>query len=97
VIVPVALLAGFLAGRFSVAGPASAAPARHVWVGRQGDVLRVPAAATRCVVSVEGGAPDLFCARMPRGRYTVSFFKSGLDVWRNGNPDKPAFSARWAP
>jgi len=68
-----------------------------VWTGHQGDVLRVPAAATRCAVSGEGGFPDLFCSRIPRGRYTVTFFSDSIQVWRNGRPEKPAFSARWKP
>ena len=90
-VVPAALAAAFLIGR------ATATTTRHVWVGRQGDVLRVPAAATRCTVSGEGGFPDLFCSRIPRGRYTVTFFSDSIQVWRNGHPEKPAFSARWEP
>jgi hypothetical protein len=86
-----ALAAAFLIGR------ATATTARHVWVGHRGDVLRVPAAATRCVVSEEGGFPDLFCSRIPRGRYTVTFYSDTIQVWRNGHPGKPAFSARWKP
>jgi hypothetical protein len=86
-----ALVAAFLIGR------ATATTSRHIWVGHQGDVLRVPAAATRCVVSGEGGFPDLFCSRIPRGRYTVTFFTDRIQVWRNGHPEKPAFSARWKP
>jgi hypothetical protein len=90
-VVPVALATAFFVGR------ATATQSRHVWTGHQGDVLRVPAAATRCVVSGEGGFPDLFCSRIPRGRYTVTFFSDEILVWRNGRPDKPAFCARWKP
>ena len=90
-VVPVALAAAFFVGR------ATATQSRHVWIGRQGDVLRVPAAATRCLVSGEAGSPDLFCSRIPRGRYTVTFFSDEILVWRNGRPDKPVFSARWKP
>jgi len=87
--VPAALAAAFLIGR------ATATTTRHVWIGHQGDVLRVPASATRCTVSIEGSFPDLFCSRIPRGRYTVTFFNDRIQVWRNGHPDKPAFSAVW--
>jgi hypothetical protein len=90
-VVPAALAAAFLIGR------ATATTTRHVWVGHQGDVLRVPAAATRCTVSVEGGSPDLFCSRIKRGRYTVTFFSDWIQVWRNGHPESPAFSVRWKP
>jgi hypothetical protein len=90
-VVPAALAAAFLIGR------ATATTTRHVWIGHQGDVLRVPAAATRCTVSAEGGFPDLFCSRIRRGRYTVTFYSDTIQVWRNGHPEKPAFSARWKP
>jgi hypothetical protein len=95
--VTVAIVAAFLLGRATAGENASATPARHVYIGRLGDVLRVPAAATRCLVSAEGGFPDLFCSRIGGGRYTVSLFPDSILVWRNGNPDKPAFSARWKP
>jgi len=85
------LAAAFLLGR------ATATTTRHVWIGHQGDILRVPAAATRCTVSVEGGFPDLFCSRIPRGRYTVTFFSDTIQVWRNRHPEAPVFSARWKP
>jgi hypothetical protein len=48
-------------------------------------------------VSVEGGFPDLFCSRIGGGRYTVTFFTDRIQVWRNGHPEQPAFSARWKP
>jgi len=97
VCVPVAIAAVFFLGRATSPDSGPHPAKRHVSTGRQGDVFRVPAAATRCIVSGEGGFPDLFCSRMPRGRYTVSFFRDSILVWRNGNPDKPAFSARWQP
>ena len=92
------IAAAFMLGRATSPDDASATlAARHVYTGRQGDVFRVPAAATRCVVSREGGFPDMFCSRIPSGRFTVSFFEDSVLVWRNGNPDRPAFSARWKP
>jgi hypothetical protein len=91
-----AVAAAFLLGRETSPESASAT-ASHVYIGRQGDVFRVPATATSCIVSSEGGFPDLFCSRIPRGRYTVSFFEDSVLVWRNGNPDHPAFTARWKP
>jgi len=97
VLIPALVAAAFLAGRATSSGSAFAGATRHVWVGHHGDVLKVPAAATRCVVSGEGGSPDLFCSRIPQGRYTVTFFSDKIMVWRNGRPEKPAFSARWMP
>jgi hypothetical protein len=61
----------------------------------QNDVVRAPGAATRCTASVEGGAKSLFCHRSPEGRYQVVFYTDSIVVWKNGNPDKPVFSARW--
>jgi hypothetical protein len=90
------IAASFAVGR-ATAPDSALATANRVYTGRQGDVFRVPSAATRCIVSQEGGFPRLYCARIGGGRYTVDFYKSSLYVWRNGNPDRPAFSARWTP
>jgi hypothetical protein len=96
-LVPLLLTAAFVAGRLTSADAASASPNARVYTGRQGDVFRVPSTATRCLVSVEGGSPRLYCSRIGGGRYTVDFYKTTVQVWRNGNPDNPAFSARWKP
>jgi hypothetical protein len=88
-----AVVGGVLIGRATA--PDSRA-GHHVYVAHQGDVVRVPAAATRCEVSGEGGFPDFFCSRLPQGRYTVSFFSDDILVFRNGKED-PVFSARWKP
>ena len=97
VCLPLAIAAAFLLGRATSPDTASATTSGHVYTGRLGDVFRVPAAATRCLVSEEGGAADLICAHTPRSRYSVVFFKDDLFVYRNGNPDTPVFSARGKP
>jgi hypothetical protein len=89
--------ASFTAGRLTTADTASASATARVYTGRQGDVFRVPAAATRCIVTQEAGVPRLYCSRIGGGRYAVDFFRSSVLVWRNGNPDAPVFSARWRP
>lgn len=86
---------GFLVGRATNPIAASARTDNHVYTLRQGDVVRAPGAATRCTASVEGGFKNLFCRRSPEGRYQVVFYKDSILVWKNGNPDKPVFSARW--
>jgi hypothetical protein len=96
-LVPLLIAAAFIAGRFTAADAASASAAARVYTGRQGDVFGVPSAATRCLVTHEAGIPRLFCGRIGGGRYTVDFFRTRILVWRNGNPDAPAFSARWNP
>jgi hypothetical protein len=94
---PVAIAAAFVAGRMSGPDAASGAPTARVYTGQQGDVFRVPSAATRCTVTVEDAFPRLFCGRIGGGRYTVDFFRSSIIVWRNGNPDGPVFSVGWRP
>jgi hypothetical protein len=88
---------GVLLGRATTASSASAAAKGRVYTGRVGDVLRVPAAATRCTVNREAAATNLICAHTPRARYSVVFFKDNLFVYRNDNPDNPVFSARGRP
>lgn len=67
----------------------------HVYVGRQGDVFKVPATGTRCLVSREGGAANIICTHMPRGRHQVYFYKDRIQVWRRGEPGRgPIFSAK---
>jgi hypothetical protein len=90
-LIPVA----FLVGRATNPTAASARSQSHVYTLRQNDVVRAPGAATRCTASIEGGAKNLFCQRSPQGRYQVAFYADSIIVWKNGNPDKPAFSARW--
>ena len=89
------VLVGFLVGRATNPLAASARTNNHIYTLRQNDVVRAPGAATRCTASVEGGAKNLFCDRFPDGRYQVVFYTDSIIVWKNGNPGKPAFSARW--
>jgi len=96
---PLLLASSFFLGRATAPGTAPAASAGHVYTGRFGDVFRVPAAATRCVVGREAGAADTICRHMPlaRARYSVVFYRDNLLVYRNGRPDNPVFSARGKP
>lgn len=94
---PVLIAAAFIAGRLTGPGTASASDLARVYTGRQGDVFRVPSAATHCLVTQEAGFPRLYSRRIGGGRYTIDFFRSSILVWRNGNPDSPVFSARWRP
>jgi hypothetical protein len=96
-VVPILIAAAFIAGRVTSPEPASASASARVYTGRQGDVFRVPSAATRCLVTVESVFPRVYCSRIGGGRYTVDFFSRSILVWRNGNPDAPVFSARWRP
>lgn len=74
------------------------ATGRHVYTLRMGDVVRVPAAATRCEASAEAGIPNLFCTRTARGRYQVIFYKDGVYVWRLAlGPDGPPVVYPWGP
>jgi hypothetical protein len=96
---PFAIAAAFLLGRATAPGAAPAAPTARVFTGRAGDAFRVPASATRCVVSQEGGAANTICRHTPlsRARYSVVFYRDNLFVYRNGRPDNPVFSAKGRP
>lgn len=96
---PLLMAAAFLVGHATSPSVASAKTSAHVYTGRFGDVFRVPAAATRCLVSAEAGAANVHCAHMPiaRARYEVVFYKNNLFVYRYGHPDNPVFSARGKP
>lgn len=92
-----ALVGSFFAGRMSGPAPAAAARNGKVLTAKQGDTIRIPGIATRCVLSQEAGAPDMLCEHSPRGRFELVVIKSRLFVYRNGDPDHPRFSARWKP
>jgi len=89
----------FVLGRATAPGAAPAATDTRVYTGRTGDVFRVPASSTRCVVSQEGGAANTMCRHTPLAlaRYDVVFYRDNLFVYRNGRPDNPVFSARGRP
>ncbi|MGZ4414207.1 MAG: hypothetical protein ACXVRZ_07545 [Gaiellaceae bacterium] len=94
---PLLIAAAFLTGYAANPAVAPAASSARVYTAAVGDVVRVPAAATRCEVGQEAGAVNLVCAHTTRARFSVVFFKDNLLVYRNGNPDNPAFSARGNP
>jgi hypothetical protein len=83
----------FVGGQLTSTRPADAS-ATHAYVLRKGDKITMPAINQACVVSGEGGAPDLFCARSQRPHHQVVFFRDSILVWKVGNPDKPAWSGR---
>ena len=95
--VPAALAGAFFLGRDTSPEVATASAGARVIAVRQGDVVRVPAGATECVVSGEADVTDFFCERKPRGRYHVVLYADWIRVWRVGNPDTPAFARRWKP
>ena len=94
---PLLTAAAFLAGYAANPAAAPAASKGSVYTARVGDVVRVPSAAAQCKVGQEAGAVNLVCAHTPRARFSVVFFKDNLLVYRNGNPDKPVFSAHGNP
>jgi hypothetical protein len=64
----------------------------NLFIGRPGDMFRVPGAAAECTASGEAGIPNLYCTHYPGVRYQVYFYTDRLQVWQNGNPDAPVFS-----
>ncbi len=74
----------FVGGQLAGTRPAEAS-ATHAYVLRKGDKITIPAINQACVVSVEGGAPDLFCARSQRPHHQVVFFRDSILVWKVGS------------
>jgi hypothetical protein len=63
-----------------------------------GDVVIRAEARTRCVASGEGGRPNLFCTRIPRGRHQVIFYSDSVLVWPlDRGPDGAPFTYEWQP
>jgi hypothetical protein len=80
-----AIAGSFLIGRATAAEQAD------------GDVFRAKAVAMQCLAAQEGGAPSVICSHVPGARYSVVFFRDNLFVYRNGEPDRPVFSAEGEP
>lgn len=74
--------------------PAARASATHVYTLRAGDKVRIPTIQPTCVLSGEGGLPDLFCARPTNPRHQVTIFRDNILIWKVGNPDRPAWSGK---
>jgi len=85
--------AAFLGGQLASIRPANAS-ATHRYVLRKGDKITIPAIDQVCIVSGEGGAPDLFCARSRRPHHQIVFFRDSILAWKVGNPDQPVWSGR---
>jgi hypothetical protein len=74
--------------------PGARASAAHVYTLRAGDRVRIPTIHQACVVSTDGSAPDLFCARPTNPRHEVTIFRDNILIWTVGNPDHPAWSGK---
>ena len=74
--------------------PAARASATHVYTLRAGDRVKIPTIQQTCVLSAEGGSPDLFCARASNPHHQVTIFRDNILVWKVGNPDRPAWSGK---
>ena len=97
-LIAIAVLAGvagcsFVVGRLAATTPARAAAARSFTL-RIGDRAVVPSIGQRCSVYVEGGAPELFCARLRGARHQVTIFRRSILVWRTGGPGSPVWSGK---
>ena len=74
--------------------PGARASANHVYTLRAGDKVKIPTIQQMCVLSAEGGSPDLFCARPSNPRHEVTIFRDNILIWKVGNPDRPAWSGK---
>jgi hypothetical protein len=92
--ISIAVAAVAFVGGALVGLPGARASATRVYTLRAGDRVLVPAIDQTCVLSGEGGRPDLFCARTAKPRHEVTIFRDSILVWRVGNPDHPAWSGK---
>ena len=97
VLVVAALVGSFFLGWASKSAPAAAPGTGNVLAAKQGDAIRIPEIATRCVVQQEALVPEMLCDHTPHGRYEVVIFSDSLFVYKNGDPDHPRFAERWKP
>ena len=84
---------GFGIGKV-VSAPSAQAAATHRYMLRVGDKVAIPAVNQRCAVDLEGGAPELYCARPRHPRHQVTIFRDGMFVWKVGSSDRPAWSGK---
>jgi hypothetical protein len=73
------------------------AQGHHVYTLREGDAVRVPAAAARCEVSGEGGIPNFYCVHTGRTGYQVFLWKDRADLYdlaRHGEPMVPTYAVQ---
>lgn len=71
-------------------------PGARVYTLSQGDRVRMPAVATECLATQEGGFPRLHCSRTSRGRYQVDIFADTVHLYDleapNAEPMLPTYS-----
>ena len=91
-LVAIAALTGAVGAAFVIGS--AAASADRAYTLRLGDRIVVPAVDETCVVSTEGGAADLVCARRRRPHHQVVIFRNRIQVWKAGNPAAPVWSGR---
>jgi hypothetical protein len=63
----------------------------HVYTIRQGDIVRMPAAATECEATHEAGFPRLYCTRTRASRYQVIINRDVVQVYDLEDPDVEPF------
>ena len=88
-----AAVIGFNVGNIATAFAAKGA-VTHRYTLRVGDRVTIPAINQRCAVYMEGGAPELYCARPLHPRHQVTIFRDRIQVWKAGDPDAPVWSGR---
>jgi hypothetical protein len=89
----VAAAIGFSIGKITIA-PVAEASAPHRYTLRVGDKITIPAIGQLCDVYMEGGAPELFCARPRHARHHVTIFRDSIQVWKAGKPGAPVWSGK---
>jgi hypothetical protein len=65
--------------------------APRVFSLEQGDIVRMPSAATECEATHEAGFPRLFCTRTSASRYQVIINRDVVQVYDLKDPDVEPF------
>jgi hypothetical protein len=88
----VGAFAGYVLGSDEEAAGPKQEPATHrVFTLEQGDIARMPSAATECLATVEATSPRLFCTRIGTSRYQVILNREVVQVYDLEDPDTEPF------
>ena len=71
-------------------------PGVHVYILQQGDIARMPAAATECEATAEASFPKLFCTRTGASRYQVIINRDVVQVYDLKDPDVEPFEPTYS-
>jgi len=87
----VAAFAVYTFGSDDESAPAQSSRGPRVFTLQQGDIVRMPTAATECEATAEANFPRLFCTRTSASRYQVIINRDVVQVYDLEDPDNEPF------